>query len=148
MQRSKDTKRTDNGSEAVQTGRFIIPISHEVTEEQKGAALADLKRLVCPPQDCPISALKSLFYAACLDTGGSQAARNYLFWLVGKPDPTGYEGNGGIELRRLDCDLKQAALEVFQWWSGPTASDEPLYEVLRELRARFPARSEGSSGVG
>jgi hypothetical protein len=135
MQRS-NTNRPDEKVQNAQTGR-IIPIEGETTDDHWTAAVTDLKRLISPQEDCPVAALKSLFYAACLDTGGSQAARNFLFWLAGRSDPTGYEGNGGIELRRLDRELKEASLDVLRWWSGPTASDEPLYEVLRELRARF-----------
>ncbi len=144
MQRTNNSKTTEPPSPSVQTGRFIAP-SEENTQAARNAALGDLKRLVAPPQDCPVEALKTLYYAACHDTGGSQAARNFLFWLAGRPDPTGYKGNGGIELRRLDRELKQACLEVFRWWSGPTASDEPLYALLRELGARFGTPPAGGS---
>ena len=90
----------------------------------------------------PEESLRLLYEAACHDTGGSQAARNFLFWLAGRPDPTGFEGYGGLELRRLDRQLKSAALEVLSWWAGPTKSDAPLYEILGKLRSRFAPENE------
>jgi hypothetical protein len=88
-------------------------------------------------QPAPSDALKLLAEAASGNTGGSQAARSFLFWLAGARDPTGYEGLGGVELRRLDARHKAAALEVIRWWAGPTQSDDPLYRALRELSDRF-----------
>lgn len=93
-----------------------------------------LRRATTP---VPENSLRVLFEAACQDTGGSQAARNFLFWLAGRPDPTGFHGSGGLELRRLDHTLKNAALEVMAWWAGPTKSDMPLYELLGKLYQRF-----------
>ena len=84
----------------------------------------------------PEQALRSLGEVASQDSGGGEAARSFLFWLAGEPDPTGFQGQGGLELRRMDSQLHQAAVEVFQWWIGPTASDEPLYQVLRTLMER------------
>jgi hypothetical protein len=111
---------------------------HEPTQADQDAALAELKRVLRMPRPpVPDDSLHMLYEAACMDTGGSQAARNFLFWLAGQPDPTGFEGCGGIELRRLDYQLKAAALEVLQWWAGPTKSDEPLYDILRKLTDRF-----------
>jgi hypothetical protein len=89
------------------------------------------------PIPVPQQSLRLLSDAALGDTGGSQAARNFLFWLAGKPDPTGFEGDGGMELRRLDAQLKSAALDVIAWWAGPTDNDQPLYDVLAKLRGRF-----------
>lgn len=104
----------------------------------KAAALAELRRcLHMPSTPVPEGALRLLHEAACQDTGGSQACRRFLFWLAGQPDPTGYLGSGGLELRRMDGELKKAALEVLTWWSGPTKSDQPLHEILGDLRARF-----------
>jgi hypothetical protein len=111
---------------------------HEASRTEKDAALVELKRaLRMPRPPVPDESLRLLHDAACMDTGGSQAARNFLFWLAGQPDPTGFKGCGGIELRRLDHQLKAAAFEVLQWWAGPTKSDEPLYLVLRSLHDRF-----------
>jgi len=90
-----------------------------------------------PPSPPPTEALNLLFEAARHDTDGSQAARNFLFWLAGLPDPTGFDGEGGLELRRLDGEHKAAALEVLAWWAGPTQSDQPLHEILRKLTGRF-----------
>ena len=96
--------------------------------------------LPLPALPVPEQALRLLYEAACGDSGGCQAARNFLFWLTGRPDPTGYVGDGGLELRRLDCRHKTAALEVLTWWAGPTHSDTPLYTILEKLRDRFTSR--------
>jgi hypothetical protein len=102
------------------------------------AILAELKRMVrMPPTPVPEKELDLLYQAACGDTGGSQASRSFLFWLAGQPAPTGFVGDGGLELRRMDRRLKNAALEVLPWWAGPTKSDNPLYELLAKLRTRF-----------
>src|ERR1700689_623570 len=102
----------------------IIP--DETTPAERQAALAELKRIMrLPLPPVPEQSLELLYEAACHDTGGSQAARIFLFWLAGQSDPTGYVGDGGIELRRLDQQLKQAALQVMEWWAGPTKSDKP-----------------------
>src|SRR5437773_3460633 len=100
------------------------------SKSQTDAAFAELKRaLRMPPPPVPEASLQLLYEASCHDTGGSQAARNFLFWLAGRPDPTGYSGYGGLELRRLDHQLKDASFEVLKWWAGPTKSDAPLYEI-------------------
>ena len=113
------------------------------SKSQTDAALAELQQLLRMPQvPVPDESLRTLYEAACSDTGGSQAARNFLFWLAGRPDPTGFEGYGGLELRRLDRQLKSAALEVLSWWAGPTKSDAPLYEILGKLRSRFAPESD------
>ena len=113
------------------------------SQAQTDAAMAELKQCLRMPQvPVPDESLRTLYEAACHDTGGSQAARNFLFWLAGRPDPTGFEGYGGLELRRLDRQLKSAALEVLSWWAGPTKSDAPLYEILGKLRSRFAPESE------
>ena len=110
------------------------------------AILAELKRMVrMPPTAVPEKELDLLYQAACGDTGGSQASRTFLFWLAGQPDPTGFVGDGGLELRRMDHRLKNAALEVLAWWAGPTKSDDPLYEFLANLRVRFSPRSSSQT---
>lgn len=96
-------------------------------------ALEELRASVRPPVPVPQTALDLLVAAAQGDTGGSQAARNFLFWLGARPDPTGYQGSGGLELRRMDRHHKAAALEVLTWWAGPTQSDQPLYDSLSKL---------------
>ena len=121
---------------------------NEPTQAQTNAALEDLKRALrmpLPPE--PEESLRLLYEAACHDTGGSQAARNFLFWLPGQPDPTGFIGDGGLELRRLDGQLKNAALQVLAWWAGPTKSDRPLYNVLGKLRERFTPKEQVSKGT-
>lgn len=110
------------------------------TQAERKTALAELRRLlITPPRPVPEAALTALHEAACSDTGGSQVCRCFLFWLAGQPDPTGFVGDGGLELRRLDGALRAAAIEVLTWWSGPTRSDRPLYEILDDLSARFGA---------
>jgi len=104
-------------------------------------ALAEVRhQLRMPVPPVPQTSLHCLVEAACGDTGGSQAVRYFLFWLAGQPDPTGFEGAGGLELRRLDGQLRSAALEVLTWWGGPTRSDQPLYTILATLRERFGGR--------
>ena len=116
----------------------VVGISLEEHSRQKAMALSELRRaLTMPVAPVPEESLQILYAAACQDTGGSQACRNFLFWLAGQSDPTGYHGSGGLELRRLDGQLKRAALEVLTWWTGPTKSDQPLYDVLGKLRERF-----------
>jgi hypothetical protein len=116
---------------------FIVETEPEPTSEEKTAVLAQLRKAIRPPSPPPTEALNLLFEAARHDTDGSQAARNFLFWLAGLPDPTGFDGEGGLELRRLDGEHKAAALEVLGWWAGPTQSDQPLHEILRKLTGRF-----------
>ena len=98
-------------------------------------ALEQLRASIRPPMPVPRAALDMLTAAAQGDSGGSQAARNFLFWLAGRPDPTGYVGNGGLELRRMDREHKAAAMEVLSWWAGPTQSDQALFDILATLRA-------------
>ena len=124
-------------------GDNLIGVSTEQHAAQKAAALAELHRcLTLPLAPVPEQSLRMLYDAACLDTGGSQACRYFLFWLAGQPDPTGYCGDGGLELRRLDGQFRSAALEVLTWWAGPTRSDRPLYEILAKLRDQFSNRAE------
>src|SRR4051812_46277897 len=115
-------------------GAFRIPENEAAPETE--ALIEEMKKaLQMPPPPVPELELKSLYEAACWTSGGGQAARNFLFWLAGRPDPTGFVGNGGLELRRLDRQLKEAAFEVLRWWAGPVQSDKPLYDVLVRLRA-------------
>ena len=102
----------------------------EPSPAQRTEMLAQLRRMLLPPPPAPTAALHLLYETACADTGGSQAARNFLFWLAGRPDPTGFQGSG--------------ALEILRWWSGPTKSDEPLYAVLARLRERFAPADKAS----
>jgi hypothetical protein len=115
----------------------IIQFNAEPSSEQRAEMLTQLRRALLPPPPVPTAALQLLYETACADTGGSQGARNFLFWLAGHPDPAGFDGCGGLELRRLDRERKDAALEILRWWSGPTKSDDPLYAILAQLRWRF-----------
>ena len=115
----------------------VFPV-RRLTAEERASGLAELRRLVSLPlPPVPEGSLRALHEAACSDTGGSQAARSFLFWLAGQADPTGYRGSGGLELRRLDHQLRSAALDVLNWWTGPTKSDEQLYQILQDLERRF-----------
>lgn len=84
------------------------------------------------PRPLPAAALARLYQEARGRSGGGQAARSLLFWLAGEKDPTGYAGNGGLELRRLDAKNRQAALDVINWWALPEDSDR-LFDVLELL---------------
>jgi len=120
----------------------LSPISPERKARQ--AALETLRHyLKIPVIPVPHESLSRLHDAAQQDTGASQACRNFLFWLAGQPDPTGYRGDGGLELRRLDGVLRSAAIEVLTWWASPTKSDQPLHEILARLRERFSDQSSG-----
>ena len=117
------------------------------SRKARQAALETLRQyLKIPVIPVPHEALSRLHDAAQQDTGGSQACRNFLFWLAGQPDPTGYRGDGGLELRRLDGTLRGAAIEVLTWWASPTRSDQPLHEILARLRERFSEQSSGDVG--
>ncbi len=108
------------------------------TPDQKRELLAMFKTaLTLPNLPVPEPSLRLLFEAAAGDTGGGQAARYFLFWLAGRPDPTGFVGDGGLELRRFDGQLKAAAIEVLQWWAGPVRTDQPLYDLLHALENKF-----------
>ena len=120
----------------------VIRLNDEPSPEQKAEMFAQLRAALRPPPPAPHEALRVLFETACADTGGSQAARNFLFWLAGQPDPTGFRGDGGLELRRLDRQRKDAAYAIPHWWTRPTKSDEPLYAILRQLRDRFAPAGE------
>jgi hypothetical protein len=86
----------------------------------------------------PVESLYLLFETACGPTTVSQAARSFLFWLIGQEDPNGSRSLGGIELRRLDCRCRQAALQVLAWWTSGTQNDQPLYDVLERLGRYLP----------
>jgi hypothetical protein len=87
----------------------------------------------------PEDELQLLAKAALGDTGQSRSVRYLLFLLPGSEDPTGFKGQGLIELRPLDRKLADAFLKVLDWWRGPTESELPLYEVLEELERQFAA---------
>jgi hypothetical protein len=82
------------------------------------------------PLPVPTDSLSLLYQTACGDTGGSQVARAFLFWLAGLPNPTGFFGEGGLEQRRFDPRHINAAVEVFTWWINGVESDNPLLEIL------------------
>jgi hypothetical protein len=110
------------------------------TQEMSADQLAELSGLLAAkPRPIPSEALALLHGTAAGDTGGSVAARTFLFWLVGRDDPAGLGTDGALELRRLDARHREAALAVLTWWTGPTRSDQPVYDILEDLARRFPA---------
>ena len=40
-------------------------------------------------------------------------------------------------MRTLDRKLADAFLKVLDWWHGPTKTDKPLYDILRQIEAAF-----------
>lgn len=106
--------------------------------DRRTNALNELRAALTPqPNPVPAEELALLAGLAASDTGQSQVVRHFLFWLAGQDDPTGYRAEGGLELRRLDRGVREAAFIVLSWWSGGTVSDEPLHQVLNGLRAQF-----------
>jgi hypothetical protein len=66
-------------------------------------------------------------------SGQSQAVRYLLFLLVNEKEPSGHDGAGLLEIRRLERSLRTAFVKVLEWWSEPPNSDEPIHEGLREI---------------
>lgn len=115
----------------------VVDSQAESTPEEEAALLEQSQNAVHSAPPAPFKAIQLLYEAACQDTVGGQAARNFLFWLNGMPDPTGFPGDGGLELRRLDGMHRKAAIEVLAWWAGPAQSDDPLCHVLAKLLSQF-----------
>ncbi len=86
----------------------------------------------------PQQELDLLVAAAMERSGQSQAIRYLLFLLVNDKEPSGHEGVGLLELRRLDRRLSKAFLKVLDWWCGPPASDEPIHAALQEIYGIYP----------
>jgi len=117
----------------------LVPLE-SVAPEMDADQLAELSDLLAAkPRPVPLEALALLHRTAAGDTGGSVAARTFLFWLVGRADPAGMGTDGALELRRLDARHREAALAVLTWWTGPTRTDQPVYDILEDLACRFPA---------
>ena len=104
------------------------------TEKAVDRISAELNR---PQTPVPQDELDLLCKVALGDTGQSRSSRRLLFLLPGADDPTGFKGEGLLELRALDRKLSEALLTVLAWWRGPTKSDEPLYAVLQKLEEAF-----------
>ncbi|MCB1100068.1 MAG: hypothetical protein KDN22_31175 [Verrucomicrobiae bacterium] len=93
----------------------------------------------------PTEALELLKGTALGNTGSSQAARSLLFWLDGQHDPTGYRGDGALELRRLDEPHRAAALKVLDWWTtAERETDQPLREVQAQGMVNAAVEDIGS----
>lgn len=95
---------------------------------------AELSR---PQTPVPHADLDLLEQVALGNTGQSRSVRHLLFLLPGAADPTGFRGDGLLELRPLDRALADAFLKVLDWWRGPTRSDQPLYSTLGRIEAAF-----------
>jgi hypothetical protein len=107
------------------------------TEKAASRLRAELNRLQTPvPQD----ELDRLRQAALGDTGQSRTCRYLLCLLVGADNPTGFKGEGLLELRTLDRKLAEAFLKILDWWRDPTRSDQPIYDILRNLEIAFGSR--------
>ena len=121
--------------------RKPAPVPFDAAPQEMDAdQLAELSGLLAAkPRPVPSEALALLHGTAAGDTGGSVAARTFLFWLVGRSDPAGLGTDGALELRRLDARHLEAALAVLTWWTGPTRSDQPVYDILEDLVRRVPA---------
>ena len=121
--------------------RTTGPVPFETDAQEMSAhQLAELSGLLAgKPRPVPSEALALLHGTAAGDTGGSVADRTFLFWLVGRDDPAGLGLDGALELRRLDARHREAALAVLTWWTGPTRSDQPVYDILEDLDRRFTA---------
>lgn len=116
----------------------VIDLAKAVERRETEKALAAIhSELVRPKTPVPEEELALLQKAALGDTGQSRTCRYLLCLLVGAREPTGFEGEGLLELRSLDRKLADAYLKVLDWWLGPTLSDQPLYDVLRKIEDAF-----------
>ena len=105
------------------------------SEEERRALVARLTAILgTPAPPLPQRELDLLAEAALGNTRQSRICQFLLFALAGEKDPSGFEGQGFLELRALDRSLSDAFLTVLHWWRGPTQSDQPLYDVLQRLR--------------
>jgi len=95
---------------------------------------AELNR---PQTPVPQAELDLLEHVALDNTGQSRSVRYLLFLLPGAADPTGFKGDGLLELRVLDLALVDAFLNVLDRWRGPTRSDQPLYLALGRIEGAF-----------
>ena len=132
-----DVKRECGPGKIIELGEAT-----ERRETEKVAALvrAELNR---PRTPVPQAELDLLEQVALGDTGQSRSVRYLLFLLPGYEDPTGFRGDGLLEMRPMDRELTEAFLKVFAWWRGPTESDKPLYSALSRIEAAFP-RADGN----
>ncbi len=121
----------DSGSDLGEAEREPSPVALLVS--------AVLRR---PRTPVPQAELDLLEQVALGDTGQSRSVRHLLFLLPGAADPTGFRGDGLLELRPLDRALADAFLKVLDWWRGPTRSDEPLYAVLRRIEAALEPQEQ------
>ncbi len=99
------------------------------------------EKLSRPSAPLPEAELQTLLKAALGDTGQSRTCRYLLYLLVGAEDPTGFKGEGLLEMRTLDRKLADTFLTVLNWWRGPTQSDQPLYDILQRLEDAFSKES-------
>ena len=115
-----------------------VDLMQEPTKEQTKQAVAELSAaLRRPSTPVPQVELDLLCEVALGDTGQSRTCRYLFSLLVGADDPTGFKGEGLLEMRTLDRNFADAFLKILDWWRGPTKSDKPLYDILRKLERRF-----------
>jgi len=122
-------------------GAKIIPLdmTAEFEKRETAKAVAAVRAELGRPQTpVPQEELDLLEKVSLGDTGQSRTCRYLLCLLVGAEDPTGFKGEGLLEMRTLDRKLADAYLKVLDWWRGPTKSDAPFYDVLRKLEAAYP----------
>lgn len=113
----------------------IDPAEDRAHLEAENAAQKLYATFSRPLPTLPQAELHRLCEVALGDTGQSRSVRYLLFLLPGDPSPDGCAGQGLLEMRAIDTDLCSAYLKVLEWWRGPTASDEPLYEILRKIES-------------
>jgi hypothetical protein len=110
-----------------------MSMSEESSPASDSPVEALFRELNRPLMPTPLEALARLEMVAVRDTGQSRVVRYLLFLLVGVREPTGFEGEGLLELRALDRNLSDAYLLVAAWWRGPIKCDDSLYAVLRNV---------------
>lgn len=124
------------------TGKIIpLDLSEEAVKLEGAKAAAAIRaELSRPPVAVPQEELDLLARVALGDTGQSRTCRYLLCLLVGADDPTGFKGEGLLEMRTLDRKLAEAFLKILDWWRGPTKSDLPVYDVFRRIEQQFPPK--------
>jgi hypothetical protein len=123
-------------------GKIIrLDRAEQIEKRETAKTVAAIRSELDRPQTpAPYAALELLEKAALGNTGQSRSCRYLLFLLPGAEDPTGFKGEGLLEMRTLDRALADAFLEVINWWRGPTESDELLYAVLQRIEKAFPPK--------
>lgn len=92
------------------------------------------KTLIFPIEQIE-AALDRMGEMACSDTGGSQAARGFLYSMAGEKNSVDGEDYRWdiMELRRFDYSFQRDAIMLIQWMIGP----EGVMDMIREQISRF-----------